>query len=135
MNKLITTISILLIATASYAQTYTVERVIDGEYLKLTNGKIVRFISIDATNRFPMDDSDLEVWQETTEFVKRLIKEGQEIRLELDVQERDYYGRLWAYVYTTITCGGGNGPIQMVLHGITASGYIHHKKSHNVGLT
>jgi len=31
MTKLLTTLSILLIATSSYAQTYTVERVIDGE--------------------------------------------------------------------------------------------------------
>jgi len=31
MKKLITIISVFLIATASYAETYTVERVIDGE--------------------------------------------------------------------------------------------------------
>jgi len=41
MKKLIITISILLIATAGYAQTYTVERVIDGDTLKLTNGEEV----------------------------------------------------------------------------------------------
>jgi len=37
MKKLLTTLTILLIATASYAQTYTVERVIDGDTLKPTS--------------------------------------------------------------------------------------------------
>ena len=35
MKKLLTALSILLIATASYAQTYTVERVIDGDTIML----------------------------------------------------------------------------------------------------
>jgi len=38
MKKLVTTISILLIVTSVLAQTTTVERVIDGDTIKLTNG-------------------------------------------------------------------------------------------------
>jgi len=112
MKKLLTTISILLIATAAHAQTYTVERVIDGNTLKLTNGERVRLIGIDAPESRDNDKArrdskrtgqDLEtitkMGQEATEFVKGLIKPGQEVRLEFDVQERDKYGRLLAYVY------------------------------------
>ena len=114
MTKLLTTLSILLIATACYAQTYTVERVIDGDTLKLTNGERVRLIGIDTPESKPNDKAkrdiertgqDLEtitkMGQKVTEYVKRIIKPGQEIRLDFDVQEKDKHGRLLAYVYRT----------------------------------
>jgi len=135
MKKLLTTLSILLIATAVIAQgevytetelkiqlpfgesnstefskTYTVERVIDGDTLKLTNGETVHLIGIDApeTDRDKAaqlimgTDQDLETMtkmgQEAMEFVKKWFG-GKEIHLKLDVQERDKYGRLLAYAY------------------------------------
>jgi len=59
MNKLLTTLTILLIATASYAQTYTVERVIDGDTIVVMNheGKKekVCLIGIDAPESQPND--------------------------------------------------------------------------------
>ena len=42
MKKTLTTLSILLIAAVSYAQNYVVERVIDGDTIKLTNGEEVQ---------------------------------------------------------------------------------------------
>jgi len=126
VKKLLTTLSILLIATASYAQgkvytetelkvqlpfgeakstesskTYTVERVIDGETLKLKNGDIVRLIGIYATERFPTDGAVFGVGTEKViaEFVRGLNIEGKEVRLEFDVQEGDTRGWLWAYVF------------------------------------
>jgi len=120
MKKLITTLSILLIATAGCFRPeqfhggifYTVERVVDGDTLKLTNGERVRLIGIDTPESKPNDKAkrdskrtgqDLEtinkMGKEATEFVKGLIKEGQEVRLKLDVQERDKYGRILAYVF------------------------------------
>jgi len=112
MKKLLTTLSILLIATSSYAQTYTVERVIDGDTLKLTNGERVRLIGIDTPESKPNDKAkrdskrtgqDLEtinkMGQKAMEFVKFWVKPSQEVRLEFDVQERDKYGRLLVYVY------------------------------------
>jgi len=123
MKKLLTTLSILLIATASYAQTYTVERVIDGDTIVVTTpeGKSeeVGLIGIEAPESQPNDKAkrdsertgkDLKtinkMGQEATEFVKSLGKyvdekglEGKMVRLEFDVQERDKYGRLLAYVY------------------------------------
>jgi len=85
--------SILLIATVSYGQTYTVERVMDCNTFKLTNGEEVRLIGIDC----PEYEKTV---QEATEFVKDLIKvfEGK-VRLEYDAQERDKYNRQLAYVY------------------------------------
>ena len=39
MKRLLILSIILLLSTPAYAQTYTVERVIDGDTLKLTNGE------------------------------------------------------------------------------------------------
>ena len=116
MKKLLTTLSILLIATASYAQTYTVERVIDGDTIVVTTpegkSETVHLIGIDAPESEPNDKAkrdaerlgkDLEtinkMGQDATEFVKGLKLEGKEVKLKFDVQERDKYGRLLAYVY------------------------------------
>jgi len=123
MTKLLTTLSILLIATASYAQgkvytetelkvqlpfgeanstesskIYTVERVIDGDTIKLTNGERVRLIGIDTPesheNDKAMRDSkrtgqDLEtinrMGQEAMEFAKELVKFGFEVSLKFAI--------------------------------------------------
>jgi len=76
--------------------TYTVERVIDGDTLKLTNGEEVRLIGIKA----PKDE---KMGQEATRYLKNWLKEGIEVRLEFDVQREDKYGRLLAYVYVKQT--------------------------------
>jgi len=93
-------------------QSYTVERVIYGDTLKLTNGERVRLIGIDTPESRINDKAkrdsertgqDLEtitkMGQEATEFMKGLIKPGEEIRLEFDVQKKDKYGRLLSYAY------------------------------------
>ena len=92
-----------------------VTRVIDGGTLELENGERVRLIGIDCPeskpNKKAMKDSqrtqqDLEaitkMGEEATEFVERLIKPGQKVRLEFDVQKTDKYGRLLAYVYILV---------------------------------
>jgi len=108
----------------TFANIYTVERIIDGDTLKLANGEIVQLIGIDAPELFSIDGKyyselepseellqkterwgvDLEAMdkmgQEATEFIKWL--EGKEIELEFDIQERDKYGRLLAYVYSPL---------------------------------
>ncbi len=92
-----------------------VERVVDGDTLKLTNGVRVRLIGIDTPENKSNDKAkrdsertgkDLEtitkMGQEATEFVHDLGLEGKEVRLEFDVQERDKYGRLLAYVFLKV---------------------------------
>lgn len=105
----------LLITTLSFAETFTVERVIDRDTLKLTNGERVRLIGIDAPESMPNDKAkrdsmrsgkDIEsinkMGQEATEFVKSLGLEGREVRLEFDVHESAKNQRLLAYVYVDI---------------------------------
>jgi len=116
MKKLITILLILLIATVSHADIYTVERVIDGDTIVVTTpeGKSeeVQLIGIDAPESEPnikaKRDSKrtgqdlgaiIKMGQEATEFVKELELEGKEVRLEFDVQKRDKNGEMLAYVY------------------------------------
>jgi len=107
MKKRITIILFLLFTIAGYAHgeaapeggTYTVERVIDGDTLKLTNGEEVQLIGIQA----PEDE---KMGQEATEAVNTYyLLNSKEVRLEFDVQERDKYERLLAYVYILVCKG------------------------------
>jgi len=105
MNKLLTTLSILLIATASYAQNYVVERVLDGDTIAVITPigtfEKVRMIGI-LTPKSNSNDEDEGDEDDATLFVKGLIKPGQYIRLRFENQERDQDGRLLAYVYYLI---------------------------------
>ena len=129
INKLILSVALMLmISNASSAQDYsaeakfkvpigknetqlTVTKAIDGDTLKLSNGKKVRLIGIDTpestnnpktrrdSSRTGQDIRNIMVMgKKAKEFCKEVV-EGKNVRLEYDVQERDRYGRLLAYVY------------------------------------
>ena len=71
----------------------TIEILLDGAKEKL------RFIGIDTPESVASDPSrNVPYGKVAAEFTKEKL-EGQTIRLEFDVQERDQYGRLLAYVY------------------------------------
>lgn len=81
----------------------TLVRVVDGDTLVVTlsdgREERVRLIGID-TPETVHPRKDVEPWgPEASAFVKALLPEGQRLRMELDVQQRDIYGRLLAYVY------------------------------------
>ncbi len=91
-----------------------VKRVISGDTIQLENGERVRLLGIDcAENDYTADEAaylnagkkwertaqDVERAKQATEFLRGLIKPGDEVRLEFDEQEKDNYGRLLAYVY------------------------------------
>jgi len=118
MKKYIAALIILLIATASYASLksvavyLTVERVVDGDTIRFTNGERVSLIGIDTPESRDNDRArreaertgqDVEtinkMGQEATTFVRQLGIAGQEVRLVFDVQEKDKYRRLLAYVF------------------------------------
>ena len=93
------------------SDTYTVSRAIDGDTLKLSNGERVRLIGIDtpeaSNNPKTRRDSErtgqdikeiIAMGKEASAFTRKLV-EGKQVRLEYDVQQRDKYGRLLAYVY------------------------------------
>ena len=75
-----------------------IQRVIDGDTVVLSGGERVRYIGLDTPElhhpRKPVE------WyaREAKEFNRQLV-DGKPVRLELDVQKRDRYGRLLAYVY------------------------------------
>lgn len=97
------------------SDTATVIKVIDGDTYKINfNGKAesVRLIGIDtpesrANIKAKKDarksgESVKEITalgKQATQYVKSLIKPGDKIKIEFDVQDRDRYGRILGYVY------------------------------------
>ncbi|MDI3543444.1 MAG: micrococcal nuclease [Candidatus Atribacteria bacterium] len=78
--------------------TYLVTRVIDGDTIELANGEKVRYIGID-TPELHHPQKDVEYYAQEAYEANRKLVEGKRVRLELDVEERDRYGRILAYVY------------------------------------
>ena len=67
-------------------------RIIDGDTIELRDGETVRLLGIDTPEMgFPFS---MEAKLFTMELLSR-----QDVRLEVDIQERDVYGRLLAHVY------------------------------------
>lgn len=92
-------------------QFYYVSRVVDGDTIKLSSGENVRLLGIDTpesryNNKLERDATRsrkdmniiLKMGRQSSNFTKKLV-EGKSVRLEFDVQKRDKYGRLLAYVY------------------------------------
>ncbi|ARK31241.1 thermonuclease family protein [Halalkalibacter krulwichiae] len=81
----------------------SVVRVVDGDTLivKLDHKKEerVRLLLIDTPESVHPDKPVQPFGIEASEMVKELMKPGDLIHLELDVSERDKYGRLLAYVW------------------------------------
>ena len=78
--------------------TYDVERVIDGDTLLLANGAKVRLIGVD-TPEFGGEGRVAEpLAKEASAFAKAFLK-GRPVRVELDRERLDRYGRFLAYVY------------------------------------
>lgn len=84
----------------SYAETFMVKRVIDGDTILLANGERVRLIGVDTPETKHPQKPVERFGKEAYLFTKRMV-EGKEVRLEHDWQKRDKYGRLLAYVYLT----------------------------------
>lgn len=85
-------------APTSTANLVRVVRVVDGDTIELEGGEKVRYIGIDTPEtvdpRKPVQCFGLEASAEN----KKLV-EGQLVRLEKDISERDKYGRLLHYVW------------------------------------
>lgn len=88
-----------------------VTRVIDGDTIELVGRERVRLIGIDTPEAWPSSKLERDVkrtkqdrgtimrmGKKATEITKNLV-EGKNIKLEFDVEKRDKYGRLLAYVY------------------------------------
>ncbi len=77
---------------------YLVARIIDGDTIELSNGEKVRYIGID-TPELHHPQKEVEYYAREAYEANRRLVEGKRVRLELDVEERDRYGRILAYVY------------------------------------
>ena len=75
-----------------------VVRVIDGDTIELENGEIVRYLLIDTPETMHPEKS-VECYGPEASEANRRLTEGQKVRLERDVTDRDTYGRLLRYVY------------------------------------
>jgi len=84
-------------------QDVVVQRVIDGDTVRLTDGRLVRYIGIDTPElRRRVGERwvrDPEPFGEAAAEANRQFVEGQRVRLEYDVQTHDRFGRVLAYVY------------------------------------
>jgi len=72
----------------------TVQRVIDGDSVRLTDGRGVRYIGVDAAEL----GSD-GPWAEAAKAANIRLVQGKRVRLEKEVSETDRYGRLLRHVY------------------------------------
>ena len=89
---------VLFISTIAFAETFVVERVVDGDTIKLSTGERVRLIGVDTPETVHPRKPVEYFGKEASAFTKRLC-EGKVVRLEYDQTTRDKYGRLLAYVY------------------------------------
>jgi micrococcal nuclease len=95
--------ALLALAAAAQAQTLTavVLRVVDGDtiYVNLAGrDEKVRYIGMDTPEVHHPRRGEEPGGREAARLNRQLV-EGRTVRLELDVQHRDRYGRLLAYVY------------------------------------
>ncbi|MGI9213336.1 MAG: thermonuclease family protein [Methylococcaceae bacterium] len=78
---------------------YRVKRVYDGDTVQLDNGDKVRLLGINTPEIGSPRKSAEPGGDEARTWLQQRLN-GQIIRLEPDVEQRDHYGRLLAYVYT-----------------------------------
>jgi micrococcal nuclease len=75
-----------------------VMKVVDGDTLKLSDGRTVRLIGVDTPETVHPTKPVQYFGKEASAFTKRLA-EGKTVTLEYDQQKIDKYGRTLAYVY------------------------------------
>ena len=77
---------------------FTVKRVIDGDTIEIDTAEKVRYIGVNTPEtKHPRKGVEF-YGKEAFSFNKQLVA-GKKVQLEFDVQQRDKYGRLLAYVY------------------------------------
>jgi micrococcal nuclease len=88
-----------------------VRRVIDGDTVELSGGQLVRYLGIDTPETRRRSGGrwvhDPEPFGEQATEANRRLVERKTVRLEYDVQTRDRFDRLLAYVYAPKEGSGG----------------------------
>lgn len=106
MIKRLFLLSLLLILSCrqfDYSQIKVLE-VIDGDTIKLSNGRLLRYIGLDTPElRIKKKGGDFQYQPqpfslEAKEFNRKLV-EGKLIRIEFDLEKTDRYGRILGYCF------------------------------------
>lgn len=90
-----------LSASVSWAKDreYLVTKVVDGDTVELESGEVVRYLGIDAPEIYRKKEGSPEFFaREAARYNKKLVY-LKKVQLEFDVERKDQYGRLLAYVY------------------------------------
>jgi len=86
-------------------------RVVDGDTVKLSDGRRIRLIGVDTpelhysdkllrdSNRTHKDVKEIQAMGERAAAFTRQLCEGKPVKLESDVRKLDKYGRSLAYIY------------------------------------
>ncbi len=72
-----------------------VAQITDGDTIELDNGEKVRYLGVDTPETY----GTVDCYGPEAKLFNRDLVEGQEVKLEYDVECRDMYDRLLAYVY------------------------------------
>ena len=96
---------------AAKSEVAFVQRAVDGDTLKLSDGRRVRLIGVDTpelhysekllrdSKRTRKDIREIqELGAKAADFTRKLC-EGKSVKIETDVRKLDKYGRLLAYIY------------------------------------
>jgi len=78
---------------------YQVKKVYDGDTILLTNGKKIRFLGINTPEVEGRNKSEQAGGEEAKYWLKRRLR-NRKVRLEVDVEKKDKYGRLLAHIFT-----------------------------------
>lgn len=84
--------------TSTKQQAFRVSEVIDGDTIRLEDGRRIRYISVDSPELSKGEKEDECFAQEAKRLNEKLVL-GKKIRLEFDTNEMDRFGRYLAYVY------------------------------------
>ena len=76
-----------------------VRKVVDGDTIEVSRGERVRLIGVDTPETKDPNRPVGCYGKEASAFIARLLPAGTAVRLVGDVEQRDRYGRLLAYVY------------------------------------
>jgi len=76
-----------------------VVRVIDGDTVELEGGARLRYIGIDAPERYARSAQPAECFSDEALWENKRLVEGKVVTLEMDQSNTDRYGRLLRYVW------------------------------------
>ncbi len=91
---------------AASFSTGVVEHVIDGDTVRLADGRHVRYIGMDSPEMNSTSERARAIAIRARDFNSSLV-EGRTVRLEYDVETIDRYGRTLAYIWVNDTLVNG----------------------------